>query len=86
MATVSVLFSRGDSNFGRRPAEERTYHYMTDIDLTVGDDAVVSTVYGPKVVKVVEVDPEDGPLMATDWIVCRVDYSRYEARKGKRKV
>lgn len=82
-ATVSVLFPRGDGHFGRRPAEERTYHYMTDIDLAVGDDAVVSTAYGPKVVRVVEVDPEDGPLMAADWVVCRVDYSRYDARRGK---
>ncbi len=87
MATVSVRFSRSDGHFGRTSAEARTYHYLTDIDLAVGDDAVVATAQGSKLVTVVELDPEDGPLFATDWIVDRVDYSRHRARqaaKGKK--
>ncbi len=77
---VAVTFDSADGYTGRSP-QSRRYHYKSDLDLKVGDQCVVDSPYGTKLVTVQEINPPNGARNATKWIVSKVDRARFQARQ-----
>lgn len=77
---VAVTFDSRDGYTGYS-SQSKHYHYKTDLDLAVGDQCVVDTPYGTKLVTVRKIDPVGGARNATKWIISKVDRERFEARR-----
>lgn len=75
MKTAYVCFYRGEFD----GYDGKEYAYMTDIDFSEGDFAVVKVESSDKVVKVVGVSDEQDDR-ATKYIVDKVDVAAYEKR------
>lgn len=81
---VSVKFPAVFSYSG---SNNKTYVYMTDLDVDVGDTVVVdSPSAGFTCVKVTKID-EDAVAVskATKWVVCKIDAEAYKARIEREK-
>ena len=79
MNIVAVTFDSRDGYHGYS-SQSKHYHYKTDLNLAVGDQCVVDTPYGTKLVTVRSLNPVGGIRKATKWIISKVDRSRYLAR------
>ena len=77
---VAVTFNDRTGYRGTSP-QSKKYHYLTDLNLQVGDTCVVDAPSGTTLVTVTDLNPVDGVRHASKWIVTKVDRSRYEARQ-----
>lgn len=78
---VAVTFD-DRSGYGGNSSPRKHYHYLTNLDLQVGDKCVVNSPYGgDTIVTVRSLDPVNGIRHASKWIICKVDRSEYEARQ-----
>lgn len=59
----------------------KAYCYLTDLDLVVGDKAIVESPSGFAVVNVIDVDCQN--IKASKWIVDKVDFTAYDERKAR---
>ena len=81
---VAVTFNDRSDYYTGRSGPGKHYHYLTDIDVQVGDTCVVDAPGGAALVTVRSLEPVGGIRKATKWIVDRVDRSGFEARERAR--
>lgn len=79
MSVIKVKFDRSKYD----PSESREYAYFCDFDVEVGDRVIVdSPYYGYTTVTVSDTSAGLDSIKATKEVVCKIDDSRYRARKA----
>lgn len=73
--------------FNNRPYDDKTYHYLTDLEVNEGEKVVVdSPSDGYVTVKIIRVFVGECSKKATKYIVCKIDDKDYLARIEKDKL
>lgn len=81
------MISTVEVKFTNKPYDEKSYHYLTDLDVSEGQKVVVdSPSDGYVTVKVIKVYVGECSKRATKYIVCKIDDKDYLARIEKDKL